>query len=111
MREISFLTTLVVAALFIIILPRLSTTTKPALYTYLRLPHVVYEAPMLCPASDEVLVPGIYFVFLHQGFSLEKHKQTVGVSVDLDSAISYAISSRKVLSTEYITARSSTTRL
>ena len=48
-----------------------------------------YEAPLQCDVPAEEIVPESYIVFLSQGCSLEKHKETVGDGADLDNAIKY----------------------
>lgn len=47
-----------------------------------------YEAPLHL-GDNPTRVPHEYIVFLHLGYSLEQHKQAVGDSADLDSAIMY----------------------
>lgn len=46
-----------------------------------------YEAPLHACDNPEEVVPQKYTVFLHAGYSLEQHKQTVGDAVDFESAI------------------------
>ena len=46
-----------------------------------------YQAPLRCDGPSEDLDPEWYFVYLHHGCSLEKHKRAVGEGVDFDSTI------------------------
>ncbi|KAH8595494.1 hypothetical protein B0O99DRAFT_156998 [Bisporella sp. PMI_857] len=99
MRRISIFTALCASAICLVLFSIRATTKGlrfcPWPNTLNCRARVIYEAPLLnCDVPKEEIVPDSYVVFLHQGYSLDKHKQAVGVNID--SAIQYIVNETAV---------------
>ena len=88
--------TLIPAAIAIVILLIISTTSNTTSLTWRKVLHkstdiaAPYQAPIYgCDGPEKDRVPHKYAVFLHHGCSLEQHKRAVGEGADLDSAIKF----------------------